>query len=132
MSLLIREFIWVYSFIFSIFKVRMIGWFLFKVNCEDYYVFCMFELFKMFFYFFDFYLFIIYVFFRVVLFVKVDLKNFKFSWIRNIKVVLIYIYIFWILSFIWLNYRCVECSDCIKEVGKWTVTIITDGTDLIL
>lgn len=47
MPLPIREFIWVYSFIFSIFKVRMIGWFLFKVNCEDHHVSCGFELFKM-------------------------------------------------------------------------------------
>lgn len=47
MPLPIREFIWVYSFILSIFKVRMIGWFLFKVNCEDHHVSCGFELFKM-------------------------------------------------------------------------------------
>lgn len=131
MPLPIREFIWVYSFILSIFKVRMIGWFLFKVNCEDHHVSCMFELFKMLLYSSDPHL-LTYVFSRAASSVKVDLKNFKPSWTRNIKVVLTYTYIFWILSFIWLNYRCVECSDCIKEAGKWTVTIITDGTDLTL
>lgn len=132
MPLPIREFIWVYSFILSIFKVRMIGWFLFKVNGEDHHVSCGFELFKMLLYSSDPHLFITYVFSRAASSVKVDLKNFKPSWTRNIKVVLTYTYIFWILSFIWLNYRCVECSDCIKEAGKWTVTIITDGTDLTL
>lgn len=77
MPLPIREFIWVYSFIFSIFKVRMIGWFLFKVNCEDHHVSCGFELFKMLLYSSDPHLFITYVFSRAASSLKFDWRKFQ-------------------------------------------------------
>lgn len=76
MLLPIREFIWVYSFILSIFKVRMIGWFLFKVNCEDHHVSCGFELFKMLLYSSDPHL-LAYVFSRAASSLKFDWRKFQ-------------------------------------------------------